>query len=341
VGRSKSSAGSIPATSTFGRDTLGSAPSYTSGVIHTSRFINRGAWLFAVVPATLAAVVSSGTAASAPGAATRQAETAVTYRDAVGEDPLAPDISSVVVAVDPARELSFRVNVPNRPTLTDDMRLRIWLDADDDPSTGLTVRQDLRGVDYFILVDRWELGLGVARLFTCTESVCSGGPQVRDSYAAGGSFSISAAELGITRRQRLRFRVESSSGWMFDPLKGYDSTNVHADGAPDQGGFWTFDMRPLVVKSFSATPRTPQAGVRVLSMSAIRTATGKAAAGKVGCVFRIAGARLRPSKSAFVGGRALCVFDIPVSAKTKSFRSSIAIKVGADRIQRSTAGTIR
>jgi hypothetical protein len=309
-------------------------------VIGVSRSISRGAWFFAVVPAMLAAVVSAGTAASAPGAATRQAETAVTYRDAVGEDALAPDISSIVVIAGTARELSFRVNIPNRPTLTDDMRLRIWLDADHYLSTGLTV-QDLLGVDYFILVDRWELGLGVARLFVCTESVCSSGPQVRASYAAGGSFSVSAAELRIKRRQRLRFRIESSSGWAFDPVKGYDNTNVHADAAPDQGRFWTFDMRPLVVKSFNATPRTPHAGARfVLRMSAIRTATGKAGTGKVACVFRIAGARLRPSKSTFVGGRALCVFDIPLTAKTKKFRSSIAISVGADRIQRSIAGTI-
>jgi hypothetical protein len=284
----------------------------------------------AVVPAILAAGLGAGTAASA-----------VTYRDAVGEDPLAPDISSVVVAVRAARDLSFRINIPDRPALTDDMRLRIWLDADDDLSTGLTVPDHL-GVDSFILVDRWELGLGVARLFTCTESVCSGGPLVPSSYAAGGSFSVGAAELGIRRPQRLRFSVEASSGWAFDPGKGYDSTNVHADAAPDQGGFWTFDMRPLVVKSFTATPRTPHAGARfVLRMSAIRTATGKAAAGRVACAFRIAGARLRPAKSAFVAGRALCAFDVPLGAKAKSFRSSIVIGVGGDRVERSIVGTIR
>jgi hypothetical protein len=263
----------------------------------------------------------------------------VTYRDAVGEDALAPDISSIVVAAPTDRELSFRVNIPNRPTLTDDMRVRIWIDADHDFSTGLTV-QDHLGVDYFILVDRWLLGLGVARLFACTESVCSGGSQVRASYAAGDTFSVSASELRIKRRQRLRFRVEASSGWAYDPVKGYDFTNVHYDAAPDLG-YWTFDMRPLVVKDFDATPRTPRAGARfVLRMSAIRTATGRAAAGKVACVFRIAGVRLRPSKSAFVGGRALCAFDVPLTAKRKSFRSSIAISVGADRIQRSIAGTI-
>jgi hypothetical protein len=308
-------------------------------VIGVSPSIRRGAWLFAVVSAMLAAVVSAEIAAS-PGAATRQAGTAVTYRDAVGEDALAPDISSVVVAAGTPGELSFRVNIPNRPTLTDDMRLRIWLDADHDLRTGLTV-ENLLGFDYFILVDPWELGPGVARLFACTESACSGGPQVRSSYALGGSFSVSVAKLGIKRRQRLRFRIESSSGWAYDPGKGYDSTNVHADAAPDQGRFWTFDMRPLVVKSFDATPRTPHAGARfVLRMSAIRTATGKATAGKLGCVFSIAGAQLRPSKSAFVAGGAVCVFDIPLTAKTKSFRSSIVISVGADRIRRSIAGTI-
>ena len=45
-------------------------------------------------------------------------------------------------------------------------------------------------------------------------------------------------------------------------------------------------------------------------------------------------------QSAYVAGRALCVFDIPRATKTRSFRSSIAISVGADRIQRSITGTI-
>jgi hypothetical protein len=333
--------GSIPALPPPpSRDTIASARSYNRGVIGVSPSISCGAWLFAVVPAILAAVVSAETAASAPSAATRQAGTAVTYRDAVGEDALAPDISSIVVAAGTPWELSFRVNIPNRQTLTDDMRLRIWLDTDHDLTTGLRA-ENVLGVDYFILVDRWELGLGVARLFACTESVCRGGPLVRSSYAAGGSFSVSVAELGIERRQRLRFRIESSSGWVFDPVKGYDSTNVHADAAPDQGRFWTFDMRPLVVKSFDATPRTPHAGARfVLRMSAIRTATGRATAGKLGCMFSIAGAQLRPSKSAFGVGGAVCVFDIPRTAKTKRFRSSIVISIRGDRVRRSIAGTI-
>ena len=58
-------------------------------------------------------------------------------------------------------------------------------------------------------------------------------------------------------------------------------------------------------------PPGATSSVRIPGRALVRTATGKAAAGKVGCVFKIAGARLRPSKSPFVGGRALCLFDIP------------------------------
>jgi hypothetical protein len=174
-------------------------------VIGVFRFISRGAWLFPIVSAVLAAVVSAGTAESAAAGATRQAETVVTYRDAVGEDALAPDISSIVVAAGNARDLSFRVNIPNRPALTDDMRLRIWLDADHDLSTGLTA-QNLLGVDYFILVDRWELGLGVARLFACkSRSAAAGRRYVRLTALVGrsastlpncGSSAASACDLG-------------------------------------------------------------------------------------------------------------------------------------------------
>jgi hypothetical protein len=38
------------------------------------------------------------------------------------------------------------------------MRIRVWLDTDVDVTTGLGV-EGVRGADYFILLDRWELGL--------------------------------------------------------------------------------------------------------------------------------------------------------------------------------------
>ena len=293
----------------------------------------------ALVAVTIMAVVAADSAASRPIASTGPEANTVTFRDGVGEDPLGPDITSVVVSADADRQLSFRVNIPNRPTLTEDMRMRIWLDADDNLSTGLTV-EDKRGLDYFMLVDRWELGFGVARLFVCSGSICSGGRQIGFSYSNGGTFSIDSAALRIERRQRFRFGVESSSGWAFDPVKGYDFTNVHYDAAPDQG-YWMFDMRPLVVKSFGVTPSTPRAGNRfAIRMSAVRTATGKRVHGRVACLFTVGEMSLRPRTRAFVAGGAVCAFDIPIAAKGKKYRSSISIIAGTDRIGRSIKGTI-
>jgi hypothetical protein len=270
--------------------------------------------------------------------------TTVTFRDAVGEDPAGPDIASVVVSADGNRRLAFRIVVPNRPALTEDMRMRIWIDADDNLSTGLATqdRPDLRGLDYFVLVDRWELGLGLARLFECKGSTCGGRFAVSFSYMNGGSFDINAVDIGILHRQRLRFRVEMSSGWAFDPSKGYDATNVHVDAAPDGGLYWRFDMRPLLVTSFDATPMTPHAGSSyALRMSAVRTATGKAARGKVACSFKVDGLSLHPRTSGFRAGSAVCAFVVPLEAKGKRYRSSIALLVANERVVRSTVGTIR
>jgi hypothetical protein len=80
-------------------------------------------------------VLGAAGAASTPVAAAGVAANRVTFHDAVGEDPSGPDITSVVVSADANGGLSFRVNVPNRPTLTQDLRMRIWLDADDDATS--------------------------------------------------------------------------------------------------------------------------------------------------------------------------------------------------------------
>jgi hypothetical protein len=295
----------------------------------------------------LAAFFCALMAVEVVGAAALQTATGTntaTYTDGVGEDLSGPDIASVVVSAEGNRRLAFRIVVSNRPTLTEDMRMRIWIDADDNLGTGLAVqdRPELRGLDYFVLVDRWELGLGSARLFECKGSTCGGKGAVSFSYRNGGSFEIDAREMAILHRQRLRFRVEMSSGWAFDPSKGYDATNVHVDAAPDGGRYWKFDMRPLLVTSFNATPITPDAGSRyALRMSAVRTATGQPARGKVACSFRVAGLSLHPRTSGFRASSAVCEFVIPHEAKGKKYRSSIALLVANERVVRAAAGTVR
>jgi hypothetical protein len=61
----------------------------------------------------------------------RISENTTAYHDAVGEDIAAPDITSVKVSND-AGVIPFRVEIPKRPTLTDDMRVYVTVDADSD-----------------------------------------------------------------------------------------------------------------------------------------------------------------------------------------------------------------
>jgi hypothetical protein len=271
-----------------------------------------------------------------------------TFQDTRGEDPQGPDITTVVVSTGADLRLTFRVSIPSRPTLTEDMRVRIWLDADDDRTTGLAV-DDRTGLDHFLLVDRWELGLGVVGLFVCSDSTCSGGKDfaarasIDFSYEDGATFSLTPAALGINRLERVRFSVETMGGVAFDPAAHrYDFTNAHRDVAPDQGAFWTFESRPLVVRGFSPSPAVPRGGKQFsLRLSAIRTDTGAALSkGKVSCSFTTAGRKLKPRTGGFVGRRAVCVFVVPMGTKGQRFRSSISVRVGGNSIARSLSGTI-
>ena len=162
-----------------------------------------------------------------------------TFSDAVGEDLAAPDIGTVVVSNDDTGLLTFRIEIPNHPLLTEDLRIRVWLDTDADSETGL------RGADRYLLVDRWELGLGEVALFTCGSTACSGGkalptrsgPPLRFAYRDGATLTAEAADLGIVGPQRIVFWIEAWSGIGFDPVtRRYDLTNARPDFAPDGAG---------------------------------------------------------------------------------------------------------
>ena len=52
--------------------------------------------------------------------------------------------------------LSFRINVPNRPTLAQDLLVDLYVNTDDNVNTG---SPDLAGVDYVIQLVRGEVNL--------------------------------------------------------------------------------------------------------------------------------------------------------------------------------------
>jgi hypothetical protein len=316
------------------------------------------------------AVTSTPRGEAAPA---RAAANSATFEDATGEDLEGPDITTVAVSNDDAGGLRFRIAIPSHPVLTEDLRIQIWLDLDDDLETGLN---DGTGRDHSILVDFGSLGFGAAGLATCSANSCGavqGWPlqgaavSLRFTYEAGvASFSLDASKLPPSYRldprsgtpRRVWFQVRVDSGLSYDPVtRSWDFTNDRWDFAPVTANFprrdqlWVYDWRgPLLVKSFSARPAIPRAGRPfALRLAAVRTDTGApVTSGSVTCSSRVAGQSfyirgkpLRPESSGFVGGRAVCVFSIPANATGWRFRATISVTFAGTRVTRSVSGTVR
>src|SRR5207249_11465904 len=108
--------------------------------------------LLLATSAALLAVVPS----AAFGNSSHTTTNSQTYADSTGEDPNAPDITSVAVSNDDAGQITFKVNISNRPALTPDMTVLFFLDTDQNTATG---DPQTLGADYAIEVDPGSVGL--------------------------------------------------------------------------------------------------------------------------------------------------------------------------------------
>jgi hypothetical protein len=272
----------------------------------------------------------------APASFARVAANTSSFQDATGENPDGVDITSVRVSNDDEGLLTFRINIPTRPVFSEDMRVRVWFDSDDNRETGLT-STDVAGRDYFILWDRDGV-----RLFRCGGSSCrSGQPQrtLSSSYRGGATLSINTAEL---ETRRFRFTVEAAAGIAYDPrTRTFDFGKATWDFAPERAQFWSYNVRlgpsRLFVRSFSTAPARPKAGKRLsVRLAAARNDTGSLlSSGRVTCVARIGAKPLKPSSQRFLRSRAMCVFSIPPSAKGKTLRGSITIAFEGKQLRKS------
>ena len=59
--------------------------------------------------------------AVALGGDARHASNRKSFPDSIGEDPQAPDVTSVTVSNDDTGLITFQINISNRPALTPDM----------------------------------------------------------------------------------------------------------------------------------------------------------------------------------------------------------------------------
>ncbi len=308
------------------------------------RFSTRTGLVFAVAAfvgalPTAAGALPGGTAIPAVIAANSQ-----NYQDSTGEDATAPDITTLTVSNDDAGIISFRVNVPNRPTLGQDMVITLFVDTDAKDATG---SQDLPGIDYAI-----ELARGEANLFKWDGTGFTrriGDPSavtLNFSYQGGVTIRISAAELGNTKRFEFLAIVES--GIVVDPITGdLDFTNSKGDAAPGGGaGFFPYTVNiakpTLVVRGVTTSPSAPKAGKTfTLRMTAARSDTGAVLQnGRVTCVGRAGTARLRAQLARVQGGAVVCTWLIPASAKGKTFKGSVTVVFEGLRVSRSISRKI-
>jgi hypothetical protein len=269
------------------------------------------------------------------------AANSTTYQDSTGENPAAPDITTVVVSNNDAGVISFRINIPNRPTLAADVLVAVEVDSDNNSATGSP-----DGTDYAI-----ELFQGDVALFKWDGTNFTrraGDPPATSlifAYQGGATLTISSAELGNTKN--LKFSAFVISGITVDPATGgLDFTNAVADSAPAVGaGLYSYEVRTapttLVVRSFTTAPRRPAAGKQFsLRLQVARSDTGAVVqGGRVTCVGRVGSARVRGT-GRFVGRMGVCSYVLPAKAKGKTFRGSITIVFEGLRSTRSFSGRI-
>ena len=266
--------------------------------------------------------------ATAAGSMNGSALNRTTFDDALGEDPAAPDISTVRVSNNDEGTLTFRIALPNRPTLGNDMRFSLSIDADSNAETGLTGS----GIDYRLLYDFYLHGDRLLWLLTCGPSVCTSGAKLPFSYESGPVVTIDRSELGDTRRFRLF--LNTMDGIVFDPVaKTFDLSNAHGDAAPDASASspWSYEVKlgpsRLLVQRFSTTPAKPVAGKTFLARLKVKRDDSGAfvTTGKVACKATVGGSPARLQSRGFRQGSAFCAWRVPEGSSGKSLRGSIGV----------------
>lgn len=276
---------------------------------------------------------------TALGSSSHAATNSQNYPDSVGEDPNAPDITSVQVSNDDTGKIVLKVNISNRPALTPDMTILVFLDTDQNASTGDT---QSNGAEYAI-----ELDPGAVNLFQWNGSDYVGAPQQADlTYqydATGATINLSQGDLNGTKG--FNFGIIAVSGITVDAQGNADFTNAHSDLAPDSGhGFFSYKILAKVTLTQTAFSTTPaKAGKKFsVSLAANESDTGgPVSAGTVACSATVGGKALRGTHT-LANGVATCTFTIPAkNTKGKLVRGKISLTAQGTTLSKSFSAKVR
>jgi hypothetical protein len=268
------------------------------------------------------------------GRSTHAAANSQTFTDSVGEDASAPDITTVAVSNDDAGDIVFTINISNRPALTADMFLLVFLDTDRNPSTG---DPDALGAEYVI-----QLVPGAVDLFQWNGTDYTLAPaqtSLTFAYAStGATIHVSAAELN--KAKGFNFDTIAVSGVTVDASGNPNFDNIHRDLAPDPGhGFWSYQVLTklvLTVTAFTTSPKPARAGRSFsVSLAANQNDTGgPVGSGTVACAASLAGKRVVAIRHVVANGVATCMWRIPKTAKGRLIRGTITLTVQGTRVTR-------
>lgn len=268
------------------------------------------------------------------------------YPDSIGENPNAPDITSIDVSNDNAGNITFKVNISNRPTFTPDMLFFVYLNTDDKASTG---DPQAMGSDYVIeVVPNSPAGPGAANLFQWNGSDFVAAPsQTSLTYvyaATGPTIHINANELGNTRT--LGFAVTAISGVTYDASDNPVVTNIQQDNAPDPGhGLYSYRVIVKVTlkqTGFVTAPDPARAGNRFSASLGVSESdtSGPVQKATVTCSATVAGKRL-PATHSLANGVASCYWKLPKPAKGKILHGTVTVAAQGATLTKSFAVRVR
>jgi hypothetical protein len=291
--------------------------------------------LFVVLAAVLAVVPSA-----AFGKASHAAVNSQTYTDSTGEDPNAPDITTIAVSNDDSGLITFKVNISNRPQITPDMTVLLFLDTDQKPTTGDT---STLGADYAIELDPGSIGLfqwnGSDYVAAASQTSLTFGYD-----ATGATIRVNANDLNKTKG--LNFGALAISGITTDPQGNPDFTNAHSDSAPDSGhGFYNYkviEKLTLSVVAFTTSPKPAKAGKNFSAgLAATESDTsGPVTSGTVACAATVGVTHLPPVGKTVRNGIAACVWHLPKTAKGKTIRGTVTLTVQGVAVKRAFSARI-
>ena len=298
----------------------------------------RAAGVVAVVALSLAAALATGGSAATNHQGFMTGSK--TYTDPTGDvQGPAPDITSVVVIDEPSGgTINVSVTAVGYAGVAADSypMVKVYIDADQNPTTGslnqggaeyaLACARDPDGSYWWI--QRWEGSKYVEAAQSGTMKFTRSGDAM--------SWTVNKTDIGVT---------EGMSFYIWSSTWGADDQQTGEDVAPDDG-FWSFDLStmapltpPVVLKPVigapAATPAKPVAGRRfTIAFPVTRSDNGAVLTrGTMVCDPSVAG-KVLPHAEQFQAGKARLSFAVPRTAKGKSLKVKVTIKLGTQSTTR-------